>query len=247
MTRSVTGSPSRSEAVSQPLYRPTLNCGPALSLVPIWTGLALWTRTPFFQTWELAGRYPKILDDEVVGEAARNLIAHAQAMLKQIIDERWLTANAVIGLFPAARVNGDDIEIYADESRDRVLMTHHCLRQQMVKPEDRSNQSLADLIAPKESGARDYIGAFAVTGFDSAWTRFHEIAFSNDLWLLDPDTDHLIQMFPEPFWQDMTYLVGGLTVVEALAVVSLSVSYLVFGRARDGAPETARARSGAGD
>ena len=90
------------------------------------------------------------------------------------------------------------------------------------------------------------IGAFAVTGFDSAWTRFHEIAFSNDLWLLDPDTDHLIQMFPEPFWQDMTYLVGGLTVVEALAVVSLSVSYLVFGRARDGAPETARARSGAG-
>jgi 5-methyltetrahydrofolate--homocysteine methyltransferase len=84
-------------------------------------------------------------------------------MLKQIIDERWLTANAVIGLFPAARVNGDDIEIYADESRDRVLMTHHCLRQQMVKPEDRSNQSLADLIAPKESGVRDYIGAFAVT------------------------------------------------------------------------------------
>jgi integral membrane protein (TIGR01906 family) len=77
------------------------------------------------------------------------------------------------------------------------------------------------------------VGAFAITGFDEAWTRFHEIAFSNDLWRLDPDTDRLIQMFPEPFWEDMTYIVGGLTVLEVLVVVSVSVSYLVFGRPSD--------------
>ncbi len=77
------------------------------------------------------------------------------------------------------------------------------------------------------------VGAFAATGFDEAWTKFHEIAFRNDLWRLDPRKDRLIQMFPEPFWQDMTFIVGGLTVIEVLAVVSASVSYLVFGRPSD--------------
>lgn len=77
------------------------------------------------------------------------------------------------------------------------------------------------------------IGAFAVTGFDAAWTKFHEIAFRNDLWQLDPSKDRLIQMFPEPFWKDMTYVVGGLTVLEVLAIVSVSVSYLIFGRSTD--------------
>jgi len=77
------------------------------------------------------------------------------------------------------------------------------------------------------------IGAFAVTGFDAAWTKFHEIAFRNDLWQLDPSKDRLIQMFPEPFWKDMTYAVGGLTVLEVLAIVSVSVSYLIFGRSTD--------------
>ena len=105
--------------------------------------------TPFFQTWELAGRYPKILQDEVVGEAARNLFADAQAMLARIIEEKWLQANAVVGLFPANSV-GDDVEVYADESRSEVLTTFHFLRQQMVKPEDRANHCLADLVAPKE-------------------------------------------------------------------------------------------------
>ena len=118
--------------------------------------------TPFFQTWELTGRYPKILEDKVVGEAARNLFADAEAMLARIIEERWLTANAVIGLFPANSV-GDDVEVYADESRTQALATFHFLRQQMVKPEDRYNHCLADLVAPKESGVRDYIGCFAVT------------------------------------------------------------------------------------
>ncbi len=118
--------------------------------------------TPFFQTWELAGRYPKILDDAVVGEAARALFADAQKMLSRIIDERWLTANAVIGLYPANSA-GDDIEVYADEARNKVLAKFHFLRQQMVKPLDRPNQCLADLVAPKGSGVADYLGAFAVT------------------------------------------------------------------------------------
>ncbi|WP_413438081.1 methionine synthase [Sulfuriferula sp. GW1] len=118
--------------------------------------------TPFFQTWELHGRYPKILHDEVVGEEARKLFADAQAMLKRIIDENWLHANGVIGLFPANRL-GDDIEIYTDESRTQVAMTYHALRQQMEKPPGRPNMCLADFIAPRDSGVKDYIGAFAVT------------------------------------------------------------------------------------
>jgi 5-methyltetrahydrofolate--homocysteine methyltransferase len=118
--------------------------------------------TPFFQTWELSGRYPRILQDKVVGEAARNLFADAQAMLECIVQERWLQASGVVGLFPANSV-GDDVEVYADESRTQAIATFHFLRQQAVKPEDRVNHCLADLIAPRASGVRDYLGAFAVT------------------------------------------------------------------------------------
>jgi 5-methyltetrahydrofolate--homocysteine methyltransferase len=118
--------------------------------------------TPFFQTWELSGRYPDILQDEIVGEAARNVFADAQGMLRKIIDERWLTANAVIGLFPANSVN-EDVEIYVDDTRAGVLETFHFLRQQTAKAEDRANHCLADLVAPKSSGVRDYMGCFAVT------------------------------------------------------------------------------------
>jgi 5-methyltetrahydrofolate--homocysteine methyltransferase len=117
---------------------------------------------PFFQTWELSGPYPAILDDAVVGDAARKVLAEGQAMLKKIVEGRWLTANAVFGLFPAAAVE-DDIEIYADESRERRLMTWHNLRQQNVKPTGRPNYCLADFIAPRGAGVKDYIGAFAVT------------------------------------------------------------------------------------
>ncbi|HET6492023.1 MAG TPA: methionine synthase, partial [Burkholderiales bacterium] len=118
---------------------------------------------PFFQTWELSGPYPAILEDAVVGEAARNVLAEGRAMLAKIIDGRWLTASAVFGLFPAAVVNDDDIEIYADEARQRALMTWHNLRQQNVKPTGRPNFSLTDFIAPRGAGVNDYIGAFAVT------------------------------------------------------------------------------------
>jgi 5-methyltetrahydrofolate--homocysteine methyltransferase len=119
--------------------------------------------TPFFQSWELHGRYPKILDDVVVGEEARKLFHDAQAMLARIIAEKWVEARAVVGLFPANTVNDDDIEIYADEARDRVLMTWHNLRQQMAKPEGQPNWCLADFVAPRDSGVKDYIGAFVVT------------------------------------------------------------------------------------
>jgi len=118
--------------------------------------------SPFFQTWELTGSYPKILDDPVVGETARNVFHDGQTLLERIIREQWLTANAVIGIYPANSL-GDDIELYADESQGRVAITVHCLRQQTKKAADRSNLCLADFVAPKTSGIPDYLGAFAVT------------------------------------------------------------------------------------
>lgn len=117
---------------------------------------------PFFQTWELSGPYPKILDDPVVGTEARKLFADAQAFLKKMIDGRWVRASGVCGLFPAARV-GDDVEIYRDAARRDVAMTWHNLRQQNQKPTGNANQCLADYVAPKESGVPDWVGAFAVT------------------------------------------------------------------------------------
>jgi len=119
--------------------------------------------TPFFQAWELHGRYPKILEDATVGEEARTLFADAQAMLKRMIDEKWIEARAVFGLFPANSVDADDIVLYADEARADPLMTWHNLRQQMAKPEGQPNWCLADFVAPKDSGVADYLGAFVVT------------------------------------------------------------------------------------
>jgi len=133
--------------------------------------------TPFFQTWELAGRYPKILDDEIVGEHATHLFGDAKEMLNKIVDEKWLTARAVIGLFPANSINDDDIEVYTDDNRGEVLMTLHSLRQQGERPPGRPNAALADFVAPKESGVTDYIGGFAVTagiGIDEHVDRFED-------------------------------------------------------------------------
>ncbi len=119
--------------------------------------------TPFFAAWELHGKFPKILDDEVVGVEAKKLYADAQAMLKQMIAENWVEARAVFGLFPANSINEDDIAIYVDESRKKMLMDWHNLRQQMKKPTGRANLCLADFVAPRETGIRDYLGAFVVT------------------------------------------------------------------------------------
>ena len=120
--------------------------------------------TPFFQTWELIGRYPAILQDDKVGEAARSVFADGQAMLQRIMQERWLTARAVVGLFPAATAdNGDDVMVFTDDTRSTVGKVVHFLRQQNEKPQDRHNLCLADFVAPEGSGVSDYIGAFAVT------------------------------------------------------------------------------------
>ena len=119
--------------------------------------------TPFFQAWELTGSYPKILEDALVGESARSVFADAQAMLKRIVAEGWLRASGVVGLWPASSL-GDDIEIYADDTRSATLATVHTLRQQTSQDRGRpENYALADFIAPKSSGVADYLGGFAVT------------------------------------------------------------------------------------
>ncbi len=134
---------------------------------------------PFFQTWDLAGKYPDLLDDAVVGEAARNVLRDGQAMLERIVQGRWLTASGVFGLWPANSV-GDDIEIYADERRDGVLATWHNLRQQNEKPAGNPNQCLADFVAPKDSGVADYVGAFAVTAGIGADAKVRELQAKHD-------------------------------------------------------------------
>ena len=161
--------------------------------------------SPFFQAWELPGRYPKILQDGKVGEEARKLFADAQAMLNKIIEEKWLTANAVFGLFPANTVavngtNGDDIEIYTDETRRKVAMTWHNLRQQTKKPDDIPNYCLADFIAPKETKVKDYIGAFAVTtgiGIDARVAEFEKQNDDYNAILLKSLADRLAEAYAE--------------------------------------------------
>ena len=130
--------------------------------------------TPFFATWELNGKYPAILTDPALGEVARNLHADAQDILRPMIAEGWFTARAAIGFWPA-NTEGDDILVFADESRKTPIATLHTLRQQLARREGRANVALADFVAPRASGLRDYIGAFAVTagiGEDAVVERF---------------------------------------------------------------------------
>ncbi|MHB8471338.1 MAG: methionine synthase [Gammaproteobacteria bacterium] len=156
--------------------------------------------TPFFKTWELAGSYPKILDDKIVGEHARSLFDDAKAMLAKIIAERWLTARAVIGIFPANQVGDDDIELYTDDTRTTVLTTLHHLRQQTQKPPGRPNQCLADFLAPKASGLKDYLGAFACTtgiGIDAHVARFEREHDDYQSIMLKALADRLAEAFAE--------------------------------------------------
>jgi 5-methyltetrahydrofolate--homocysteine methyltransferase len=130
--------------------------------------------TFFFHAWQLKGRYPAILEDADKGEEARKLLADAEAMLKQAIDGKWLRASAVVGVF-AANAVGDDVEVYSDATRDKVITTLHFLRKQGKQPQGRYNESLADFIAPKNSGLGDYIGGFAATaglGIDTRIAAF---------------------------------------------------------------------------
>jgi 5-methyltetrahydrofolate--homocysteine methyltransferase len=179
--------------------------------------------TPFFQTWELAGRYPRILQDDVVGEAARNLFKDAQAMLRRIIAERWVTANAVIGLFPANSV-GDDVEVYADESRSHPLAAFRFLRQQGTKAEDRVNYCLADFVAPKASGVKDYLGCFALTagiGIDERLEDYEARHDDYDAIMLKALADRLAEAFAELMHRRVRHEFWGYARGEALSVEEL--------------------------
>jgi 5-methyltetrahydrofolate--homocysteine methyltransferase len=155
--------------------------------------------SPFFQAWELSGPYPPILDDPVVGEAARNLLAEGKAMLARIVGERWLAANGVIGLWPANAV-GDDIVLWTDEARSEPLLTWRNLRQQNERPPGKPNYCLADFVAPAASGVRDYVGAFAVTTGAAVDARVAAYKAANDDYsalMLKSLADRLAEAFAE--------------------------------------------------
>jgi len=156
--------------------------------------------TPFFITWELAGKFPAILEDEVVGSQATELYRDAQAMLRRMIEEKLVTAKATVGFWPAARVGADDIAVYADESRTEVLATLHHLRQQLEKPNGKPNLSLADFIAPNDSDAEDYIGGFCVTaglGVDELASQFEADHDDYSSIMLKALADRLAESFAE--------------------------------------------------
>lgn len=160
--------------------------------------------TPFFSSWQLSGKFPAILEDEVVGKEATKLYRDAQSMLGRIIDEGWLKAKAIIGLFPAAALEKDSTEIYTDENRKEVLATLHHLRQQVKKAPGRFNHSLSDYIAPKSSGKADYIGAFAVTagiGIEPWVKKFEEDHDDYHAILLKSLADRLAEALAERMHQ----------------------------------------------
>jgi len=156
--------------------------------------------TPFFRTWEFKGVYPAILQDEKVGAAVRDLFAEAGAMLERIVAEKWLTAQAVIGFFPAARIGHDDVEIYASDERNDPAVTLHFLRQQMQKSSGQPNHCLADFVAPKDNGPADYLGGFAVTAGIGIEKKVAEFEADNDDFnaiLLKALADRLAEAFAE--------------------------------------------------
>ena len=155
--------------------------------------------TPFFHAWELKGSYPRILQDDKYGEAARQLFVDAQAMLKQLIAEKWLTANGVVG-FWAANSIGDDIELYTDETRTKRLATLHTLRQQMARESGKPNIALADYVAPKDTGLADYVGGFAVTagiGEEEVARRFERANDDYSKIMVKALADRLAEAFAE--------------------------------------------------
>lgn len=155
--------------------------------------------TPFFQTWELHGKYPQILTDDIVGDEATKLFADAQEMLSKIVSENWLEARAVVGIYPANSF-GDDIEIYSDESRKEVLAIQHTLRQQTEKVQGAPSHALADFIAPKSSGLNDYLGAFVVTtgiGMDERVAAFEKNHDDYNSIMLKALGDRLAEAFAE--------------------------------------------------
>ena len=156
--------------------------------------------TPFFHSWEMKGKYPEILDDPKKGEEARKLLDDAKAMLQQVVDEKWLRAKAMIGLFPANGVDHDDIEVYTDESRSEVLAKFFNPRQQAEKKGDVASVSLGDFVAPKETGLPDHIGCFAVTtgiGIEEHVKRFEDDNDDYSSIMLKALADRLAEGFAE--------------------------------------------------
>jgi 5-methyltetrahydrofolate--homocysteine methyltransferase len=159
--------------------------------------------TPFFQVWELTGRYPAILNDKVVGETARSLYDDARKMLDRIVKEKWFKASGVIGFWPANAV-GDDVVVYNDETRTTPIATYHTLRQQLEKREGRRNAALSDFIAPKDTGIADYIGGFTVTaglGEDEIAARFKNANDDYSSILVKALADRLAEAFAERMHQ----------------------------------------------
>jgi 5-methyltetrahydrofolate--homocysteine methyltransferase len=174
--------------------------------------------TPFFQTWELTGRFPAILSDPKVGEVARSLYDDARKMLDRIIQEKWFKARATIGFWPANAV-GDDVALYADESRKRKIATLHTLRQQLEKREGRFNAALSDFIAPASSGVPDYIGGFVVTagiGEDAVADRFKNANDDYSSILCKALADRLAEAFAERMHQRVRKEFWGYAPEEAL-------------------------------
>jgi 5-methyltetrahydrofolate--homocysteine methyltransferase len=154
---------------------------------------------PFFQAWEMKGRFPDILDDPVAGPAARALFADAQAMLKRIVDEKWLTAKAAIGFWPAES-EGDDIVLYTDETRSKRLAVFRTLRQQVARERETPNLALSDFVAPSGIGKEDYIGGFVVTtghGEEAIAARFKADKDDYNAILLSALADRLAEAFAE--------------------------------------------------
>ncbi len=180
---------------------------------------------PFFQTWDLHGPYPAILNDEVVGESARRVFSDGQAMLKRVIDGRWITANAVVGFLPANTVNDDDIEVYTDASRAEVAFTWRNLRQQQAKREGVDNKCLADFVAPKvidgrPSGIEDYIGMFAVTagiGVERKEAEFARLLDDYSSIMLKAIADRLAEAFAECLHERVRRDLWGYAADEALS------------------------------
>jgi len=173
---------------------------------------------PFFNAWEFAGKFPDILSDPTVGEAASNLYADARRLLKQVISERWLKARAVIGLFPANSV-GDDVEIYTDESRTEVALRLSFLRQQKGKPPGQPHECLADYVAPKASGVKDYFGAFAVTaglGIEEHVARFEKAHDDYSSIMLKALADRFAEAAAEHFHERVRRELWGYAGQEAL-------------------------------
>jgi 5-methyltetrahydrofolate--homocysteine methyltransferase len=178
---------------------------------------------PFFNAWEFAGKFPDILTDQVVGEAASNLYADARRMLKSLLAEKWLTVRAAIGLFPANSV-GDDVEIYRDATGATVLLTLNFLRQQKGKPEGQPHECLADYVAPRESGVRDYFGAFAVTagiGIEEHLLRFERAHDDYSSIMLKALADRLAEAAAEHFHERVRRELWGFAPAETLTNAQL--------------------------